>query len=219
MILDKIWHKHNLIIVLLILFYAVGTGLFMIEETRHLFKFLTPFSLILSFGAVLVMHKKWSGRLALAFMIVFLASLFIEIIGVRTGVLFGEYVYGSALGIKIMDTPVMIGLNWLLLVYCTSALVNYYPLNKISRIFLGAGLMVIYDLVLEYVAPVMDMWSWQIRYPGIRNFGVWFLTAMVFHALFRLLDLKIENKAARFLFLIQILFFCGIALHTLLTTE
>ncbi len=218
MIPERAWHKHNLIIFLLVLFYAVGLGLFMIGETRHLFRFLTPFSLVLSFLAVLVMQKEWSVKLALAFVIVFSASLLIEIIGVRTGVLFGEYTYGSTLGIKILDTPVMIGLNWLLLVYCTSALVNAYPLSKASRILLGAALMVIYDLVLEYVAPVMDMWSWQTRYPGIRNFGMWFLIAGLFHFLFRLFNLHIENKPARFLFLIQILFFFGIALYTLLTT-
>ena len=85
------------------------------------------------------------------------------------------------------------------------------------RILIGAGLMVVYDLVLEYVAPVMDMWSWQTRYPGVRNFLMWFLVALVFHSLFQWLNLKIENRPARYLFLIQFLFFCGIAMHTLLT--
>ncbi len=37
--------------------------------------------------------------------------------------------------------------------------------------------MVGYDLILEYVAPVMNMWSWDTPYPGIRNFIMWFLLA------------------------------------------
>jgi len=134
---------------------------------------------------------------------------------VNKGTLFGRYYYGNALGIKILDTPILIGLNWLILVYCTSAIVNHFAKKKITRIFLGALLMVAYDVLLEYVAPAMDMWSWETRYPGIRNFVMWFLTALVFHVLFQLLDLKIENKPARYLFLIQILFFCGIVLSTL----
>jgi putative membrane protein len=210
--------KPHILIALLILFYAVGTGLFLIHDTRPLFKLLTPFSLILSFSAVLLMQKEWSWKLVTAFMVVFLASLLIEIIGVRTGLLFGAYEYGNALGIKVLDTPILIGLNWLLLIYCTSALVNHYPLSRTGRIFFGAGLMVVYDLVLEYVAPVMGMWSWENRYPGPRNFFMWFLVSLVFHSLFQRLGLTIENKPARFLFLIQFLFFCGIAMHIFLAT-
>jgi putative membrane protein len=213
----RIWHKPHIIIGLLILYYAVGTGLFLIQDTRPLFKFLTPLSLIMSFGAVLVVHKDWSWKLVIAFVMVFVTSFIVEIIGVRTGVLFGEYVYGRTLGAKVLDTPILIGLNWLLLVYCTSAVVHHFHLNKTAGLFSGAGLMVVYDGVLEYVAPVMDMWTWKTPYPGIRNFLMWFLLALLFHALFRVLHLHIENKPARYLFFIQFLFFCGMALHTFLT--
>ena len=208
-------HKPHLLIGFLSLFYSVGILLFWIQETKPFFIFLTPFSLILSFAAVLVFQKEWTLKWIIACIFVFTGALVIEIIGVNKGTLFGRYYYGNALGIKILDTPILIGLNWLILVYCTSAIVNHFAKKKITRIFLGALLMVAYDVLLEYVAPAMDMWSWETRYPGIRNFVMWFLTALVFHVLFQLLDLKIENKPARYLFLIQILFFCGIVLSTL----
>ena len=212
--LSRIRHKSTLIIGLLILYYAVGTGLFLMQETKPLFKLLTPVSLIMSFGAVLVNHKEWSWKWMLSFGIVFLVSLLAEIIGVQTGVLFGEYVYGKTLGVKILDAPIMIGLNWLMLVYCTAALANHTRINKTGRIFFGAGLMVAYDLVLEYVAPGMDMWYWEGPYPGLRNFIIWFVLALGFHTLFQKSDLTIDNKPARYLFGIQFLFFCGIAMHT-----
>jgi putative membrane protein len=167
----------------------------------------------MSFGAVLVLQEEWSWKWVMSFLIVFLTSLLAEIIGVSTGVLFGEYVYGRTLGVKMLDTPILIGLNWLLLIYCTAAIANRTRFNKTGRIFLGAGLMVIYDIVLEYVAPVMDMWSWEHPYPGLRNFLMWFVLSLAFHALFQKLGLTIENKPARYLFLIQFLFFCGIALY------
>ena len=216
-LLRHIRSSPRFLIGILVLYYVVGMILFLVEGTRSIFSSLTPLSLIMSFLAVLVIQPSWSPKLGLAFLTVFLAAIFIEIMGVQTGVLFGEYTYGKALGIKILDTPVMIGLNWLILIYCTSAIVNHFFSNRIIRILIGAGLMVVYDLVLEYVAPVMDMWSWQTRYPGVRNFLMWFLVALVFHSLFQWLNLKIENRPARYLFLIQFLFFCGIAMHTLLT--
>jgi uncharacterized membrane protein len=209
----KIRHIPDLAIGLLVIYYAVGIGLFLFQDTRALFRLLTPLSLIMSFGALMVFHREWSWKWVLAFTLVFLASLCTEIIGVRTGVLFGEYVYGKTLGVKILDTPILIGLNWLLLVYCTAAIANHTRINKTGRILLGAGLMVVYDLVLEYVAPVMDMWYWTRPYPGPRNFAMWFVLALGFHALFQKADLTYENKPARYLFGVQLLFFCGIAIY------
>ena len=215
MILGDYRHKPHLLIGFLSLFYTVGILLFWIRETRSLFVFLTPFSLAISFAAVLVFQKKWLVKWIIACVLVFTGSIIIEIIGVNTGMLFGRYTYGKALGIKIFDTPVLIGLNWLILVYCTAAIVNHYASKRIIRIFVGALLMVAYDVLLEYVAPVMDMWSWESSYPGIRNFTMWFLIALVFHGLFHLLDFTIENKPARYLLIIQTLLFGGIALSTL----
>ena len=215
-ILEKVRGRPKLVIAFFILYYAVGLGLFMIPITRQLFSRLTPLSLILTFAIIMVFHNTWKWKTIMAFVIVFLAAIFIEIAGVQTGILFGSYEYGDALGIKVSDTPVIIGLNWLFLIYCTSAIVNTLSIPRIARILIGSGLMVAYDLVLEYVAPVTDMWSWETSYPGIRNFGMWFLVSLVFHSLFQWLDLRIKNKPAPYLFLIQFLFFGIIALYTLI---
>jgi uncharacterized membrane protein len=217
-IINKIRNKPQQVVAVLILYFAVGLGLFMIPATRILFSRLTPLSLIMSFAAVLVFQITWNWKLSLAFILVFLSAILVELIGVQTGLLFGSYQYGDVLGPKVYDTPFIIGLNWLILIYCTSAIMNKLTGRKWISILMGSGLMVVYDLVLEYVAPVMDMWSWETRYPGFRNFGMWFLVSVAFHSLFQLLGLNIENKPARFLFLIQLLFFCGISIYTFLTS-
>jgi putative membrane protein len=207
MTLERIQRNPQWLIGFLILFYAVGVLLFLVEKTRPLFSLLTPFSLILTFGAVLLFQKNMSGKLVMAFIAVCIATFIIEMAGVHTGVLFGNYVYGNALGKKILDTPILIGLNWLILTYCTTAIVNYHFSGRIQRMLMGSVMMVAYDVLLEYVAPVTDMWSWDTPYPGIRNFLMWFIIAMVLHFVFQILDLKIENKPARYLFLVQLLFF------------
>jgi len=209
-------YKPRLLIGILILYYLVGIVLFQIEAIRSLFQLLTPWSLILSFSAILVFQKEWSAKLGIAFVVTFVASFIIELIGVNTGVLFGNYSYGSSLGLKIVHTPILIGLNWLILVYCSAAIVNHHFTNRFTRVILGALLMVAYDLILEYVAPIMDMWSWDTPYPGIQNFLMWFFLSAALHLLFQLLRLRIDNKPARCLFIIQIGFFCLIALSTFL---
>ncbi len=132
-LLQRIRSNPNLLIRILVLYYIVGIVLFLVEGTRSIFVSLTPLSLIMSFLVVLVFQPSWSQRLGVAFLTVFLTAIFVEIVGVQTGVLFGEYSYGKALGIKILDTPVMIGLNWLILIYCTSAIVNHLFSNRIIQ--------------------------------------------------------------------------------------
>ena len=214
--LENLRHRPQLLIGILILYYSVGTLLFQFGATRILFDTLTPWSLILSFIAVLLFQKEFSLKLGIAFVMLFTLSIIIEIIGVNTGVLFGNYKYGPALGPMILGAPILIGLNWLILIYCSTAIVNYHFKRKSTRILVGSLLMVTYDLILEYVAPIMNMWSWDASYPGIRNFLMWFVIAMFFHLLFQWLELRINNKPARYLFYIQILFFCVIAISTLL---
>ena len=202
----------NLLIGIFLIYYLVGTALFMMDWSRALFQVLTPLSLVLSFAAVLVFQKEWSVKLGIAFIVTFVSSLIIEMIGVHTGVLFGNYSYGSSLGPKIFHTPLLIGLNWLFLVYGSAAIVNHHFKNRFIKVLLGALIMVAYDVILEYVAPAMDMWSWDTSYPGIRNFLMWFLISFALHLLFQLLRLRIENKPARYLIIIQFGFFCLIAL-------
>ena len=216
MTLENIRKKPNILIGILILYFSVGILLFSLELTRPLFRALTPWSLILSFAAILLFQKEWSLRLGIAFLAVFLATLMIEIIGVNTGVLFGSYAYGPAFGPRILHTPILIGLNWLILIYCSAAIVNHHLRHSLIRLLAASMLMVAYDLILEYVAPIMGMWSWDTPYPGIRNFLMWFGVALLMHLIFQLLGIQIRNKPARYLFFVQMLFFCVIAIFSLL---
>ena len=215
MTLDSIRQRPKLLIGILILYFSVGILLFLMEVTRTLFTLLTPWSLLLSFAAILIFQKDWSLKLGIAFILVFILTLLIEIIGVNTGVLFGSYAYGPAFGPRMLHTPILIGLNWLILVYCSAAIANKYFSKGMHRALAASLLMVGYDLILEYVAPIMDMWSWDTPYPGIRNFLMWFVTAFLMHLLFQWFGLRINNKPARYLFFIQIFFFGVIAISSL----
>jgi len=66
------------------------------------------------------------------------------------------------------------------------------------------------------VAPIMNMWSWDTPYPGIRNFLMWFVVALLMHLIFQWFGIRVQNKPARYLFVIQLLFFCVIAISSLL---
>lgn len=198
-------------------FYAVGLGLFFLPWTRPIFIAITPLTLLLVFSVVFWFHKKWNQKTILAFAFTAIASYYLEVAGTQTGKIFGDYAYGSGLGLKISDTPLMIGLNWLFLIYATHGIASGWFRKPVYRIFAGAALMILYDIVIEFAAPTMDMWQFSATaYPPIQNFISWFIASLVFHVVFVLARVETDNKSARSLYVIQLGFFVILTIFILI---
>lgn len=195
-------------------FYAVGFLLFVLPFTRELFISLIAISLLLVIGVVLYKHREWNYKTVLYFLFIAVSSFFLEMLGTTTGKIFGTYFYDRGLGIQLNHTPLIIGLNWVFLVYASHDIAERYTAKPYLRVLMGAAFMVIYDVVMEWVAPVMQMWHFDTGYPPFANFLTWFITALVFHSGMELLHIHTRNFAARVLFLIQILFFLAIGLFS-----
>jgi bisanhydrobacterioruberin hydratase len=192
----------------LTIFYLVGIAGFIIPSTRAFFSRLTPLALLMSAGFLAWFHQpKFTMKMLLVFGFIFIFSFLVEAIGVKTGVIFGEYIYGKGLGIKVLETPLMIGLNWLMLVYCTKIIVERIPGNQTVRLFFAPLLMVIYDLFLEQAAPLLGMWSWAGEKIPVQNYISWYLLALLFHWLLQKTKIKFSNQLAAPVFVIQFLFF------------
>ncbi len=67
--------------------------------------------------------------------------------------------------------------------------------------------MVLYDLVMEQVAPRMDMWAFDAGFAPIRNYVSWFVLALVFHSLVRFAEIRLPNRLAPLIFYCQGAFF------------
>jgi len=196
--------------------YAVGVAGFSIPLTHGIFMKLTPLVLLLSL-ALLIWYdhrpqKLGQLRRMLFYLFVFIAGFLVEMWGVNTGALFGSYVYGSGLGPKIVGTPPLIGLNWVLMIYLTSAIFTPLKSNLLNGVILPSLLMVGYDLILEQVAPKMDMWSWQHNVVPLQNYLMWGLLALIFHTLRYVMKVRDHNRMALPLFVVQTLFFLSILL-------
>lgn len=101
--------------------YGVGLAGMLLPFSRELFKIITPLNLL--FAAVFLFYGKMPARqvIVTGFAIA-VTSYLIEAVGVNTGRIFGAYTYGKALGPALWNTPVIIGLNWFLLIYCTNVI-------------------------------------------------------------------------------------------------
>jgi bisanhydrobacterioruberin hydratase len=192
----------------LILFYLVGITGFIIPGTWPFFSSLIPLALLLNAGFLYFFHQPgFNLKTSVVFLAIFIASFFAEVIGVHTGMLFGEYIYGKGLGPKIMETPLIIGLNWLMLVYCTKVMADEISSDGTVKLFLGPTLMTGYDLLLEQAAPLLGMWRWAGETVPVQNYIAWFLLAFLFHLLIRKINVDFKNPLASPVFIIQFLFF------------
>jgi len=133
-------------------------------------------------------------------------------IGVNTGIIFGVYSYGPNLGLKILNTPVIIGLNWLILVYTTSSMFEKINIHVNYKILLASAIMLAYDIVLEQVAPFTGMWNWHEGNIPVRNYMAWFVIALIFHTLLKTVGIKTENAVSKNLFISQFVFFLILAI-------
>ncbi len=194
-------------------FYLVGLALFMVPATRELFVSITWVTLLLVTGAVFLFHRDWNAKTVGWFLFIAVSSFLLEVYGIRTGIPFGDYRYDRALGMEVEGTPLIIGINWLFLVYASHDWAGKLSRTAVGRVLAGCLLMVGYDAVMEWVAPVMRMWHFDGPYPPLSNFAAWFAAAAVYHTGFELLGIRTDNLPARALFGLQFLFFLLIGLY------
>lgn len=162
-------------------------------------------TLLLS-ALLLALNSDWNQKtwlIALAFIIGFGA----EVIGVQTGLLFGEYAYGENLGYKLFGVPLMIGINWVVLGLLARDVSSLVIKNKMFRIVVSALIMVAFDVVIEPVAPKFDYWTFAGGLPTWKNYLGWFIVALPVQYLIEKSGLIINSTFARHLLLAQLVFF------------
>jgi putative membrane protein len=202
----KLATHRNLIVVLIIL-HLVGVVGILVPQTRDLVLSLSAINLFLGFIIILLSDRKHLKPILFFSVIAFLVGYGSELIGVHTGILFGNYSYGVNLGIKLMEVPLIIGINWGVLAITSASLTERITNNLFVKIVLNSLLMVFFDFLMEPVAMKSDFWSWQNDEIPFYNYVCWFFVAIVLQIIY-LFFLKIKsNIVYKSLFIIQLVFF------------
>jgi uncharacterized membrane protein len=194
----------KIIVVALHLVGIIGLSL---PEYRWLFLLLTPYQLLSSMILILVFHRGWNDAFPIFAAAAFWIGFGSELIGIHTGYLYGDYVYGASLGPKLWDVPLVIGVNWFILVYLTGAVFHKSIPNDYYAAFLGAVSMTALDYIMEPVAVALDFWSWKFEIIPAENYLGWFGVAFLIHLIYRKAKFGKENSLAAFLLVALILFF------------
>ena len=207
-----------------IIFHTVGLiGILLVN--KDFFIPLTPLNLLLSFALVLWTQEDKKNYFLLFVLICFVTGIITEWLGVNHQLLFGEYRYLSPLGPQWEGVPLIIGVNWFVIMYCCGMSVQLV-LNKIwnqlkdddmpvrndvgfwAIVLDGALLATFFDWVMEPVAVKLGFWQWagdgSIPF---KNYWSWFLVSAFLLLLFRLFRFEKNNLFGVHLLLIQLIFF------------
>ena len=193
----------------IVLWYMVGIAGFMIRPLQPYFQMLTPWGMVAASLLLVLFHEPKNLKSTLIIIGIALLGFIVEVIGVNTQTIFGYYIYGKTLGLKFLNTPLVIGLNWLILIYGITVIAKpirntwYFPL-------VGATAMVIFDWLMEPVAIATDMWYWAFNFIPLKNYIDWFLVSGFLFLMIRILKAEFNNRIAALLVIMQAVFFLAL---------
>lgn len=208
--------KVNQSIRLVVIFHLVGFIGLSLPYTKPLFLLLVPFHLLLMAGILCANHQKLRVKFILFFVVMFVAGFVAEWVGVHTGILFGDYQYGDTLGFKIDGIPVLMGVNWFLLIYAAGTSLQHTPIKQTwKRVLAGAMALVLLDGLIEPTAINLNYWHWGAVAIPVTNYLCWFAISIMLLLGFELCHFKKQNMVGPVLLASQFIFFLALLVLSL----
>ena len=207
-----------------ILFHVIGLVGILVFNSSVIIN-ATPLNLLLSAGLLIYTQQEKKKDFYIFLIVTIITGFIVEVIGVNTSLLFGNYNYGNVLGFKWLEVPFIIGLNWFIIIYCcgisTNTLLNNLLtkvaitpaapltfLKAISVITDSATLAVLFDILIEPVAIKLGFWHWNGDGSiPIYNYICWIIISLILLTVFHILKFNKQNKFAINLLMIQFMFF------------
>jgi putative membrane protein len=216
--------KFDIATAIAVLFHTIGLiGLMFFDKSFFLAA--TPYNLLLSFSLLIWTQTDKNINFFVFLILCFAVGIIVEIIGINTGLLFGDYTYGDVLGFKVQHVPVLIGVNWFIIIYCSGVSINTLLMKAIKRvaedtgktpmalkalsvIVDGATLAIFFDWLMEPVAVKLGYWVWNGDGSiPMFNYICWFVVSLLLLTAFHFAKFNKQNKFAVNLLLIQLMFF------------
>lgn len=190
----------------------------------------TPINLLLMWVLLHLNQPKRDSTYYIFMVLAFFTGMFTEMIGVQTGILFGDYAYGKIMGPSWEGVPYLIGLNWFVTVFIAAGmarqLLEYLapaessilnaPAGRLLLLPLtGAAIATIFDWIMEPAAVSLGFWTWagDGSIPML-NYICWFGISWLLLTAGMFLGLDVRNRFSIPLLLIQSLFFLLLRLFT-----
>lgn len=195
-------------IVFLYIIFLVGIIGHLYDPLHKLMIYLTPATLFLTGLIVLIYSYKTSANKFLLWAaLTYVITFILEVVGVKTGLIFGEYKYGSTLGIKLFEVPLIIGFNWVFVILGSISISRLMASNFFLSAIIAAFISLMFDLILEPIAIKLDYWTWAEGIIPLQNYLAWFVIALISAWGFGYFKIKVTSKISLHYLLVQFVFF------------
>lgn len=199
------------IVYILYLIYIVGIVGHIIPALRDLMLLLTPFTLFLTFILVVFTSVRTDNTKIVYWLIsLFIMTFILEVVGAKTGMIFGEYSYGSVLGFKILDVPIIIGFNWSLIIFGCAVIVSRINVKPLASAIIAGTLAVLLDLFIEPIAIKLGYWNWTNETIPVQNYLAWFIITVAAVFIYSKLNIKNVGTLPVHFFIVQLVFFVSL---------
>ena len=224
--------KKNIAIFIALLFHICGVIGILFTPYKDWFVQNTALNLVIMAGLLIFTQPKINIYFLLFIAIAISVGLLVEIIGVNTGALFGTYEYGNVMGFKVFKVPILVGVQWFVIVYCCGVIMQFVnnwahqkiidlgaendkteKVKSISLIIDAALLATLFDFVMEPVAHQLGFWQWKNNDIPFFNYTCWFFISGLLLLVLNRLPFSKLNPFAIHLFIIQLLFFLTLRIY------
>jgi putative membrane protein len=209
----------DILSVALCVMFPVGLIIMLTSEYNKFLWTTSAFLFIQGITTYLILIKSANVQSAvISALVVLLTAFAIELIGVKTGLPFGNYSYSDILKPQLMGVPLAIPLAWFILVINSVVILQSILPHEFFfiKIFLSAVTVLSFDIMLEpFASFVNKFWIWENNQIPFSNYISWFAAAFILslavsYICFRNKTVRDDNRFSYIVLLLNFLNFAVI---------
>lgn len=139
--------------------------------------------------------------------VTYLGTFTLEALGVATGKVFGEYHYGETMLLQLFEVPLVIALNWTVLILAVNNLMSKLTTHPLLLATLSGIFIAFYDYFIEPVAIRLDYWQWVNGVIPLQNYLAWAVIALIFSLLLHLGKIRFRSPLLNIYLVVQLIYF------------
>lgn len=167
----------------------------------------TPYNLLYTVFVFLIFQPIKNSNYIISFLLIALIGYLSEVLGVKTGLIFGTYHYGNSLGYKVFEVPIIISLNWVLIVNISALTSSKFFSSPIIIALSSSSIATGLDYLIEQVAPHLNFWYFNTGFAQLHNYIGWFAICFITTLIFNKELVKGDKKIGATILVLQVLFF------------
>ena len=139
--------------------------------------------------------------------ITYLGTFTLEALGVATGKVFGEYHYGETMFLQLFEVPLVIALNWTVLILAVNNLMSKLTTHPLLLATLSGIFIASYDYFIKPVAIRLDYWHWEYGVIPLQNYLAWAVIALIFSLLLHFWKIRFRSPLLNIYLVVQFIYF------------